>query len=128
LKYGGELKPRQQTTQDQTHDYLKHVYCVRACKNEHNVNELMKCAMPECKKYVHTSCFINGLGVKNTFDKLDDHVVVCSKTCYKVIATTRNYTWENDGINGPDDPVTSVSLGSLDDNQKYFFAYLERKK
>jgi hypothetical protein len=56
------------------------------------------------------SCFFNKILPKKSFKRLEDHLVVCTKACYKLAVTTKHCTWDNYGCNGKDDPITSVSL------------------
>jgi hypothetical protein len=79
-----------------------------------DMEELECCAAVGCKKVLHPICMELMHAYKEWFEDLDreDHVVVCSKTCYDkhVAATMRKPNWKTDGANGPDDPKSSERI------------------
>jgi hypothetical protein len=82
----------------------------------------LKCGAKSCQKEVHVMCYQGLLMHKLKLDPLPGGKAVCTKKCYdKVLKESsggaedqeeggRSGKWDSDGLNGPNDPHTSVKI------------------
>jgi hypothetical protein len=70
----------------------------RSCKHTATGDVLViPCAKPSCPKGMHLSCFTSKYKYAD-FPKLVQNVqIVCTKGCYKAVASPMALTWKNDG-------------------------------
>jgi hypothetical protein len=71
---------------------------------------VIPCARPTCTKGMHLSCFTSKYKYVD-FPKLKEHVqVVCTKSCYKTVASPTAITWRNDGPVGKEEEGCSERI------------------
>jgi hypothetical protein len=92
----------------------------RSCKV--NASEKVKCAASNCTKQVHVMCSQGLVMDKYKLNPLPNGGGVCTKKCYEKALNdlvsnadeqedgARTGKWDSDGLDGPDDPHTSVKI------------------
>ena len=71
---------------------------------------VIPCARPTCTKGMHLSCFTSKYKYVD-FPKLKERVqVVCTKSCYKTVASPTAITWRNDGPVGKEEEGCSERI------------------
>jgi hypothetical protein len=85
--------------------------CRRGCRGK--ADELpLPCQGSGCVKYLHLSCFKEKYG-NTTVPNLGEGQVICTKACQKKIiasSSSGRLFWNNDGADGPGDPLTSERI------------------
>jgi hypothetical protein len=82
----------------------------RGCRNTGN-DIPVKCANPECGRYIHQECFDDTTRAK--YPRLLENELICTQKCYaKAVAVgrTKKSNWATDGAGGPDDPNSSERI------------------
>ena len=81
----------------------------RSCPGLEAAEHLVPCQNSACTREFHLSCFHERFK-KETWPKLQDGQIVCTKACYNKLANPPRFNWTNDGKNGPDDPQSSEEI------------------
>jgi hypothetical protein len=84
---------------------------LRLCKHTATRDVLViPCAKPTCPKGMHLSCFTSKYKYAD-FPKLVQNVqIVCTKGCYKAVASPMALTWRNDGPLGKEKEGCSEAI------------------
>ena len=85
--------------------------CLRVCKHAATRDVLViPCAKPTCPKGMHLSCFTSKYKYAD-FPKLVPNVqIVCTKGCYKAVASPKALSWRNDGPVGREEAGCSENI------------------
>jgi hypothetical protein len=85
--------------------------CLRVCKHAATRDVLViPCAKPTCPKGMHLSCFTSKYKYAD-FPKLVQNVqIVCTKGCYKAVASPKALSWRNDGPVGREEAGCSENI------------------
>jgi len=81
----------------------------RSCPGLEAAEHLVPCQNSACSREFHLSYFHERFK-KETWPKLQDGQIVCTKACYNKLANPPRFNWTNDGKNGPDDPQSSERI------------------